>query len=40
MALRRVSAGRQPPPAAFEATEAAVAAEPALAAELLPVARV
>jgi len=40
MALRRVSAGRQPPPAAFQATEAAVAAEPALAAELLPVARV
>jgi hypothetical protein len=40
MALRRVSAGRQPPPAAFQAAEAAVAAEPALAAELLPVARV
>jgi hypothetical protein len=40
MALRRVSAGRQAPPAAFEATEAAVAAEPALAAELLPVARI
>jgi Butirosin biosynthesis protein H, N-terminal len=40
MALRRVSAGRQPPPAAFQAAEAAVAAEPALAAELRPVARV
>lgn len=40
MALRRVSAGRQPPPAALEATEAAIAAEPALATELLPVARV
>jgi hypothetical protein len=40
MALRRVSAGRQPPPAAFQAAEAAVAAEPALAAELLPVAKV
>ena len=37
MALRRVSAGRQPPPAALQAAEAAVAAEPALAAELLPV---
>jgi len=36
MALRRVSAGRQPPPAALHAAEAAVAAEPALAAELLP----
>jgi hypothetical protein len=34
MALRRVSAGRQPPPAALHAAEAAVAAEPALAAEL------
>jgi Butirosin biosynthesis protein H, N-terminal len=34
MALRRVSAGRQPPPAALQAAEAAVAAEPALAAEL------
>jgi Butirosin biosynthesis protein H, N-terminal len=40
MALRRVSAGRQPPPAAFQAAEAAVASEPALAAELLPVAKV
>jgi Butirosin biosynthesis protein H, N-terminal len=40
MTLRRVSAGRQAPPAAFQAAEAAVAAEPALAAELLPVARV
>jgi Butirosin biosynthesis protein H, N-terminal len=35
MALRRVSAGRQPPPAAFQAAEAAVAAEPALAAEVV-----
>jgi Butirosin biosynthesis protein H, N-terminal len=40
MALRRVSAGRQAPPATFQAAEAAVAAEPALAAELLPVAKV
>ena len=35
MALRRVSAGRQAPPAAFQAAEAAIAAEPALAAELV-----
>lgn len=36
VALRRVSAGRQPPPAAMAAVEAAVAAEPALAAALIP----
>jgi hypothetical protein len=35
MALRRVSAGRQPPPAAQAAAEAAAAAEPVLAAELV-----